>query len=60
MKLDGRGILEQPQPHFAAIKGLFGHGCLGMSRSGRPIWVMRVGGCPSTWCVACPYRSLCC
>ena len=45
MKHDGRSILEQPQPHFTAIKGLFGHGCLGTSKSGRPIWVMRVGGC---------------
>ena len=41
-KLNGVGILKQPQPHFAAIKALFGHGVLGVSNSGRPIWVMRV------------------
>jgi hypothetical protein len=41
-KLGGVGILRQPQPHFAAIKALFGHGVLGLSKSGRPVWVMRV------------------
>ena len=41
-KLKGVGILRQPQPHYAAIKALFGHGVLGLSKTGRPVWVMRV------------------
>lgn len=48
MRLEGRRILGQPQPHFAAVKGLFGHGCLGMSKGGRPVWVMRVSDCLSS------------
>lgn len=43
MKLQGKGILQQPQPHFEAFKALFSHGVLGLSLTGRPIWVMKVG-----------------
>ena len=43
MKLGGKDMLKQAQPHFETFKALFTHGVLGISRSGRPIWVMRVG-----------------
>ncbi|BDA46825.1 probable SEC14-like protein 2 at C-terminar half [Coccomyxa sp. Obi] len=43
VKLQGKGMLQQPQPHFEAFKALFSHGVLGFSFSGRPIWVMKVG-----------------
>ena len=49
MKLRGKDMLKQAQPHFGAFKALFTHGVLGISRAGRPIWVMRVGSlhlCP--------------
>ena len=42
VKLNGKGILKQPQPHYDTFKALFTHGVLGFSRSGRPIWVMKV------------------
>ena len=42
MKLNGKDILKQPQPHFETFKALFTHGVLGLSHSGRPIWVMKV------------------
>ena len=42
MKLKGKDILKQPQPHFETFKALFTHGVLGLSHSGRPIWVMKV------------------
>lgn len=42
MKLGGKGILGQPQPHYETFKALFTHGVLGLSRAGRPIWVMKV------------------
>ena len=50
VKLGGKDMLKQAQPHFETFKALFTHGVLGISRSGRPIWVMRVGIlrlCPS-------------
>ena len=43
MKLGGKDMLKQAQPHFETFKALFTHGVLGISRAGRPIWVMRVG-----------------
>lgn len=42
MKLNGKDILKQAQPHFETFKALFTHGVLGISHSGRPIWVMKV------------------
>ena len=42
VKLQGRDMLQQPQPHFEAFKALFSHGVLGFSFSGRPIWLMKV------------------
>ena len=42
VKLGGKGILQQPQPHFETFKALFTHGVLGLSHGGRPIWVMKV------------------
>ena len=50
VKLGGKDMLKQAQPHFETFKALFTHGVLGISRAGRPIWVMRVGFlhlCPS-------------
>lgn len=41
VKLNGKGILKQPQPHYDTFKAVFTHGVLGYSRSGRPIWVMK-------------------
>ena len=43
VKLGGKDMLKQAQPHFETFKALFTHGVLGISRAGRPIWVMRVG-----------------
>ena len=37
------GILQQPQPHFQFFKGMFRHGLLGVTRTGHPIWFMRIG-----------------
>lgn len=48
VKLSGKGILKQPQPHYDTFKALFTHGVLGFSRSGRPIWVMKVRAIWST------------
>ena len=42
VKLQGRDMLQQPQPHFEAFKALFSHGVLGFKFSGRPPWVMKV------------------
>ena len=41
VKLNGKGILKQPQLHYDTFKAVFTHGVLGFSRSGRPIWVMK-------------------
>lgn len=49
MKLNGKDILKQPQPHFETFKALFTHGVLGLSHSGRPIWVMKVHVTASSW-----------
>ncbi len=47
VKLSGKDILKQAQPHFETFKALFTHGVLGISHSGRPIWVMKVPpSCP--------------
>ncbi len=43
MKLNGKDMLKQAQPHYETFKMLFTHGVLGISHSGRPIWVMKVG-----------------
>ena len=62
MKLGGKDMLRQAQPHFETFKALFTHGVLGISRAGRPIWVMRVGIlhlCPSNifdMCALLPLR----
>ncbi len=43
VKLNGKDMLKQAQPHYETFKMLFTHGVLGISHSGRPIWVMKVG-----------------
>lgn len=50
VKLQGKDMLQQPQPHYEAFKALFSHGVLGFSFSGRPIWVMKVCLAPACQC----------
>lgn len=55
VKVRAVDVLKQPQPNFEAFKALFTHGVLGLSKAGRPIWVMKVSNnvtmCPLVQCI---------